>query len=64
MDFLANIDTTGIENLILSFFKFLSEVDLKAIDLDFVPALLEKIAPVWNPIWAAVNEFLNAAFGF
>ena len=64
MDFLGNIDTTGIQNLILTFFKMLSEVDLKTIDFDFLGTVLTTIAPIWNPIWAAVNEWLNATFGF
>ena len=25
---------------------------------------LTLIAPVWNPVWAAVNEILNLFFGF
>ena len=64
MEFLGSIDTTGIQNLILSFFKTLPELDLKAIDLDFLPGLLTAIAPIWNPIWAEINELLNAWFGF
>lgn len=64
MDFLANIDTTGIQNLILSFFKFLSEFDIKELDFDYLGSLLTVIAPVWNPIWAAVNEWLYETFGF
>ncbi|MBQ2846727.1 MAG: hypothetical protein IJE74_00530 [Clostridia bacterium] len=64
MDFLANIDTTGIQNLILAFFKFLSEFDIKSLDFDFLGTVLTYIAPIWNPIWAAVNEWLHANFGF
>ena len=64
MDFLANIDTTGIQNLILAFFKFLSEFDIKTLDFDFLGTVLTYIAPIWNPIWATVSEYLSAWFGF
>ncbi len=64
MDIFANIDTTGIQNLILAFFKFLSEFDIKELDFDYLGSLLTVIAPIWNPIWAAVNEFLEEWFGF
>ena len=46
MDFLANIDTTGIQNLILAFFKFLSEFDIKTLDFDFLGTVLTYIAPI------------------
>lgn len=64
MDFLANIDTTGIQNLILAFFKFLSEFDLKSLDFDYLGTVLTVIAPIWNPIWAGVSEWLYEVFGF
>lgn len=59
-----NIDTTGIQELMLQFFKMIAELDFKSLNLDFMGELLTKIAPIWNPIWAAVNEWLNAIFGF
>ena len=64
MNFLAEIDTTGIQNLILQLFKMLSEIDLKEIDLDYLGTLLTVIAPIWNPIWAYVNQLLEEWFGF
>ncbi len=64
MNFLAEVDTTGIQNLILEFFKMLSEVNFKEIDLDFLGTILTVIAPVWNPIWAYVNTLLEEWFGF
>lgn len=64
MEILGSIDTTGIQNLILSFFKFLSEFDLKSLDFDYLGTVLTVIAPIWNPIWAAVSEWLNEVFGF
>lgn len=64
MDIFANIDTTGIQNLILAFFKFLSEFDIKELDFDYLGTVLTVISPVWNPIWAVVSEFLEEWFGF
>ncbi len=68
MDFLGTIlgglDTTGIQDLILAFFKYLSEFDIKEINFDYLGDILTYIAPIWNPIWAAVNEWLYEVFGF
>lgn len=68
MDFLGTIlgdlDTTGIQDLILAFFKYLSEFDIKEINFDYLGDVLTYIAPIWNPIWAAVNEWLYEVFGF
>ena len=63
-DFFANVDTTGIEELIYSFAKMISEFDIKTLNFDYLGELLTVIAPVWNPIWAAINEWLFANFGF
>ncbi|MBQ8015253.1 MAG: hypothetical protein IJ264_03590 [Clostridia bacterium] len=59
-----NIDTTGLENLIYAFMKMLAEFDIKTLDFDWIATLLTFVAPVWNPIWEAVNEWLYINFGF
>ena len=64
MEVLGTIDTTGIQNLTLAFFKFLSEIDFRTIDFDSLGAVLDVISPVWKPMWAAVNEVLHTLFGF
>ncbi len=68
MDFLGTllgeIDTSGAQELILAFFKYLSEFDIKEINFDYLGNVLTMIAPVWNPIWAMVNEWLGEWFGF
>lgn len=61
---LGSVDTTGIQNLILAFFKYLSEFDIKEINFDYLGQILTVIAPIWNPIWAAVNDWLGEWFGF
>lgn len=59
-----NIDTTGLETLIYTFMKMLAEFDIKTLDFDWIATLLTFFAPIWNPIWAAVNEWLDVNFGF
>ena len=59
-----NIDTTGLQELILTIMKFIADFDIKTLDLDFLSKILTAIAPIWNPIWAAINEWLNGAFRF
>lgn len=59
-----NIDITGLENFIVAFLKLIAELDLKAIDFDWIATLLTFFAPVWNPIMAALNEWLYINFGF
>lgn len=61
---LGDIDTTGAQDLILALFKYLSEFDIKEINFDYLGTILTYIAPVWNPIWAYVNELLGEWFGF
>lgn len=61
---MMDINTAGLEELIFTFFKMIAELDLKTIDLDFIATFLTFFAPIWNPIWAAVNEWLYANFGF
>lgn len=61
---LGEIDTSGAQELILAFFKYLSEFDIKEINFDYLGQVLTLIAPIWNPIWAMVNEWLGEVFGF
>lgn len=63
MDFLAGINTEGIQNLILTFLNGLANLDLKALDFDFLGELLTMVAPIWNPIWAAITEMLGEYIG-
>lgn len=59
-----SIDTTGLQELILTILTAIANFDIKTLDFDYLGVVLTAIAPVWNPIWAAVNEWLNANFGF
>ncbi len=59
-----NIDTTGIQELIFTMFEMLANLDLKSLNLDYIASLLTFFAPVLNPIWQAVNQWLEANFGF
>ncbi len=58
------INTQGIQELILTIANALANLDLKALDFDWLAELLTKYSSIWNPIWAAVNVFLERWFGF
>ena len=58
------INTEGIQELFLTFVNALANLDLKTLDLDWLAELLTKYSSIWNPIWAAVNVFLETWFGF
>ena len=58
------LNTSGIEELIVAAAEALASFDIKTLELDFIAELLTKFAPIWNPIWAAVNDWLEATFGF
>lgn len=58
-----NIDTTGIEELIVTILTAIANFDLKALNLDFLGEFLTKIAPIWNPIWAAITDILAEYIG-
>ena len=45
-------------------FEMIANLDLKALNLDYIASLLTFFAPVLNPIWQAVNQWLEANFGF
>ena len=59
-----NIDFTGLENLVYTFMEMLANFDIKTLDFDWIATLLTFFAPIWNPIWAAVNDWLYINFGF
>lgn len=58
------INTQGIQELILAAANALANLDLKTLELDWLAELLTKYSSIWNPIWAAVNVFLERWFGF
>ncbi|MBR2868930.1 MAG: hypothetical protein IKB88_07725 [Clostridia bacterium] len=58
------INTEGIQQLFLSFVEMIANLDFKALDFDWLAELLTKYSAIWNPIWAAVNVFLENWFGF
>lgn len=58
------MNTGGIQELILAMTDALANFDIKTLDLDFIAEFLTAVAPIWNPIWAAVNEFLALYFNF
>lgn len=58
------INTQGIQELILTIANALANFDLKTLELDWLAELLTKYSSIWNPIWAAVNVFLERWFGF
>lgn len=58
------INTQGIQELILTIANTLANLDIKTLELDWLAELLTKYSSIWNPIWAAVNVFLERWFGF
>lgn len=58
------INTEGIQELFLTIVNALANLDMKALDFDWLAELLTKYSSIWNPIWAAVNVFLENWFGF
>ena len=58
------INTQGIQELILTIANALANFDLKTLELDWLAELLTKYSSIWTPIWAAVNVFLERWFGF
>ncbi len=57
-------DTAGLEALVYTFMELLANFDIKTLDFDWIATLLTFVAPIWNPIWAAVNDWLYINFGF
>lgn len=58
------INTEGIEQLFLAIANAIANLDIKTLDFDWLAELLTKYSAIWNPIWAAVNIFLENWFGF
>ncbi len=57
------VNTEGMEELIFTMFEGILSIDLKELNLDYLGELLTVFAPIWNPIWAAINEWLGAFIG-
>ena len=57
------VSTGGMEDLIYTFLEGILSLNLKEMDLDYLGELLTVFAPIWNPIWAAINEWLGAFIG-
>lgn len=59
-----DVNTQGIQDLIMTIATAIANFDMKTLNFDFVAELLTKFAPIWNPIWVAVSNFLATKFGF
>jgi len=59
-----DINTEGLEQLIVAFTELIASFDIKALNFEGIEALLDKLHPILNPFWAFVNEILEARFGF
>ena len=58
------INTAGIEDLIVTITEAISKIDLKAIEFESgLASLLTQFSDIWNPIWKAVTAFLEGSFG-
>ena len=57
------VNTEGMEELIFTLFEGILSIDLKELNLDYLGELLTVFAPIWNPIWAAINEWRGAFIG-
>ncbi len=53
------MDITGFAELITTILEGIANLDLKTINFDYLGSLLDIVAPIWNPIWAAVVEYLK-----
>lgn len=56
------MDFTGLAELMKTILNGIANLDLRMINFDYLGELLDLIAPIWNPIWAYVNEFLMDIF--
>ncbi len=56
------MDFTGLAELMTTILEGIANLDLKMINFDYLGKLLDIVAPVWNPIWAYVTEFLMDIF--
>ena len=57
------VSTGGMEDLIYTFFEGILELNLKNMDFDYLGELLTLVAPIWNPIWAGINDWLGGFIG-
>ena len=58
------VDTSGLQELIIMLFRWIRDFDVKTINTEYIQQHLTTFAPIWNPIWALVNQFLGEKFGF
>lgn len=58
------LNTAGIEELIIAIANAIASFDIKELNLNFIAELLTKYHDIWNPIWVAVNRFLEMYFNF
>lgn len=56
------MDVTGLAELMKVIFEGIANLDLKTINFDSLAALLDLVAPIWNPIWQVVEDFLKDIF--
>ena len=59
-----DINTSGLEQLIVATTEFIANFDIKALDFTMLEQLLTDFSWAWNPIWQAVTTFLETYFGF
>ena len=57
------MDFTGITELITTILEGIANFDMKTINFDYLGELLDLVAPIWNPIWTAINEWHYAFLG-
>ncbi len=56
------MDVTGFAELMTTILEGIANIDLRTINFDYLGSLLDIVAPVWNPIWEYVEEFLKDIF--
>lgn len=56
------MDVTGLAALMKTVLDGIANLDLKTLNFDYLSELLDIVAPIWNPIWAAVSQFLMDIF--
>ncbi|MBR3819492.1 MAG: hypothetical protein IKJ41_10175 [Clostridia bacterium] len=56
------MDFTGLAELMTTILEGIAKLDLRTINFDYLGELLDLVAPIWNPIWASVSEFLMEIF--
>ena len=56
------MDFTGLTELMTTILEGIANLDLRMINFDSLGKLLDLVAPVWNPIWVYVTEFLMDIF--